>query len=175
MDKIKLLADIHQCLEEKDFGWYVYHEFNDLLEAIKDHLPHGSGIDCDWEFTVQGNGKLRYDNAWHLMNENGYYDGYAPFWIRFNLCSPDEFELHFSNPPKNKVSFFGVRDYLEDLFAHSLGKLRVRGGNTVKFWRDGTLESATVVELHEDLRLTLHVNGEEEKSIKIPLWSVEIA
>ena len=42
-------------------------------------LPSGSGFDCDWD--AVHNRVLRTDI--HLMNEDGYYDGYAPVEVRF--------------------------------------------------------------------------------------------
>ena len=49
------------------------------LDALKDVLPHGSGIDADWEFRENADGSVRCFNAWHAMNEHGYYCGWIPF------------------------------------------------------------------------------------------------
>ena len=42
-------------------------------------LPSGSGFDCSWD--AIHNRVLRTDV--HLMDDNGYYDGYAPVEVRF--------------------------------------------------------------------------------------------
>ncbi len=49
------------------------------LDALRDVLPHGSGIDADWEFRENADGSVRCHNAWHAMNEHGYYCGWIPF------------------------------------------------------------------------------------------------
>ncbi len=54
-----------------------------VLEDFIDNLPHGSGIDCDWTGHMSANGKYVYfSNAYHAMNEYGYYEGYQDFTVR---------------------------------------------------------------------------------------------
>lgn len=49
------------------------------VDALRDALPHGSGIDCSWEFHENRDGSVRCSNSWHVMNDAGYYCGYVPF------------------------------------------------------------------------------------------------
>ena len=65
---------------------------------INNVLPHGSGIDCDWRVMGTGfenyysQGKIGKDNSkyvyfnnsYHCMDENGYYDGYQDFSVRMD-------------------------------------------------------------------------------------------
>ena len=51
----------------------------ELIEAI---LPHGSGINYDWEINTKGN-RLYVYNAWDYMDENGFYDDIFPFVVCF--------------------------------------------------------------------------------------------
>ena len=95
----------------------------DILELI---LPHGSGIDCDWEFTEHKNGHITCKNYYHAMNENGYYGGYMQF----------KFVVYLDNgkPTYNKiicnenarVSFYGLTDYLEDTICQTLSEYNVK-------------------------------------------------
>lgn len=66
-------------------------------EQIIAALPHGSGIDATWVIERQKNGKVRCYNAFHAMNEDGYYDGWQEFCVilyphtkeeRHALCGP---------------------------------------------------------------------------------------
>ncbi len=54
-----------------------------VLEDFIDNLPHGSGIDCDWEGHMPDSGKYVYfRNSYHCMDEYGYYEGYQDFTVR---------------------------------------------------------------------------------------------
>jgi len=60
------------------------------LDALRDALPHGSGIDCDWTFHENRGGSVRCSNAWHAMNDHGYYCGYIPFAFTVRVASTPE-------------------------------------------------------------------------------------
>lgn len=47
-------------------------------------LPHGSGIDYDWNFTVESAESVIASNGWHYMSQNGYYIGCVEFSVRIN-------------------------------------------------------------------------------------------
>jgi hypothetical protein len=73
----------------------------DLVEhLVLQNLPHGSGIDYDWEIEVKPD-RIVCDNAWHLMDEFGYYDCVLPFLNSYG---------------HRKVRESGLRPYLEELF-----------------------------------------------------------
>ena len=90
----------------------------DAMEQILlNKLPHGSGIDCKWEFVWLKNGKVKAKNSFHCMNDGGYYDGYADFTVILHSPFMDHqnFDLVFNGrygQYKNKQ--YMLRDYLED-------------------------------------------------------------
>ena len=98
------------------------------VEAIENVLPHGSGINYDWEITTKGN-KLYVHNAWDYMDENGFYDDVFPFVVcyengRFKY-------LHFIGCTRSqyrKIEYAGLRDYLETLFTDIENKIAIAMG-----------------------------------------------
>lgn len=86
-------------------------------------LPHGSGIDCKWEFDWMANGKVRATNSYHCMNENGFYDGYADFSLVFPTLQPfGAFRLAFHGKTAHrKARRYDLRDYLADTINHAVG------------------------------------------------------
>lgn len=54
----------------------------EAFEAFVDALPHGSGIDYEWAGHMPKNGRYVYfSNSYHVMNDNGMYDGWQDFSI----------------------------------------------------------------------------------------------
>jgi hypothetical protein len=86
---------------------------DEITEKLNDTLPHGSGIDCDWCFTFQKNGKIRCSNSWHKMNDNGFYCGFTDFY--FTLMFADR-RIILSPVKMAKGERYGVREYLNDMF-----------------------------------------------------------
>ncbi len=89
------------------------------------NLPHGSGIDLEWDIVDQ---KARYiiHNSYHLMNENGFYDGWLDFYLTIPKENPINFKLRFRNLDSTgyyKVNRYMIREYLEDLFAYVISEL----------------------------------------------------
>ncbi len=121
-------------------------------EAVKDSLPHGSGIDCDWTMETEEN-RATFYNAYHGMNESGMYDGWLEFRVEFFRHKKDKLNP-LSGPCAGKVQVlhragdwdfrvvgrfseiarrswgYGLRDYLEEIiddcleddFPHLCGK-----------------------------------------------------
>jgi len=94
---------------------------NDLIEdLLLEILPHGSGIDCKWQFTTQANGKIRAVNAFHCMDENGYYCGYQDFAVKLDpKLSAHEFILSFQYQ-RHLAERYQLRDFLNDTFDYAL-------------------------------------------------------
>ena len=89
--------------------------FTDNELAILDNLPHGSGIDYDWMAEKLGNGKIKAHNAYHAMDENGFYCRVFDFSVTFRPSDPGDFRLMFHGCNPEKVSCgLGLRDYLEE-------------------------------------------------------------
>ena len=91
-------------------------------------LPHGSGIDFDYEIERKGK-RIYIRNAWDYMDENGFYDDVFPFVVcyengRFKY-------LHFLGCTRSqyrKIEYAGLRDYLETLFTDIENKIAIAMG-----------------------------------------------
>jgi hypothetical protein len=86
---------------------------DEITEKLNATLPHGSGIDCDWCFTFQKNGKIRCANSWHKMDGNGYYCGFTNFY--FTVMFADG-HIILSPVRMSSGERFGVREYLDEMF-----------------------------------------------------------
>lgn len=97
-----------------------------MLQALLDNLPHGSGIDSKWRYSLHEK-SIRLYNAYHCMNDAGYYDGWADFvvivpkdaflrgWYR---TISNSFDLQFQGKDSQYLARkYFLRDYLEDTFA----------------------------------------------------------
>ncbi len=109
-------------------------------EQLFDALPHGSGINCDWEIVECKVGFMAY-NSFHCMNEHGMYDGYADFYIvvskNLETLNPGtwlerqcvDFKLRFQGKlAQAKNTKYMLREYLEDTLAYSLDNNLVEKG-----------------------------------------------
>ncbi len=96
--------------------------FNNLESYLNEVLPHGSGIDCKWEFDYQRNGKVIARNSYHCMDDGGSYCGYADFTLKFSMYKAlTAFELEFNGKDSQYLNRkYMLRDYLEDSIYHSL-------------------------------------------------------
>ena len=94
------------------------------IEMIENILPHGSGINYDWEINTKRN-KLYVYNKWDYMDECGFYDDVFPFVVcyengRFKY-------LHFVGCTRSqyrKIEYAGLRDYLEYTFCDIEDKIK---------------------------------------------------
>ena len=115
---------MQNCVKHDDIekaNWYDIHK--DSIETILlDKLPHGSGIDCKWEFDFTDK-LIVCRNSWHKMNENGMYCGYIDFEIRIKISHRNtDGKLVFAI-----VGRFGrlqdIKDYLYETIGHSIDSL----------------------------------------------------
>lgn len=87
--EIDLYRNIIEILEKDNKNYRI--EINDNIDNIKEEikqllintLPHGSGIDCDWEFIFHNNGNIDCKNSFHVINNNGYYVKWISITIKF--------------------------------------------------------------------------------------------
>ena len=95
----------------------------DITEQLLDILPHGSGINFDYEIEQKGK-RIYIRNAWDYIGEFGLYNDVFPFVVcyenkRFKY-------LHFKNCSRKqykKIEYTGLRDYLEGVFCELEGKI----------------------------------------------------
>jgi len=86
-------------------------------------LPSGSGINCSWEITDTRK-NWRCENAYHCMNDAGYYDGFAVFTVIIPKENILQFRLQFNGAlAQYKNRRYMLRDYLEDTIYYSLAEL----------------------------------------------------
>jgi len=102
-----------------------------ILEYIEEQLPHGSGIDYAWNIEDKGN-YIKCENAYHTMNEDGFYDAIVDFSLIIPKDKPEKFRLHFHGKVHYIVEKYMLRNYLEDLFALFIYDILEKHGNIFK-------------------------------------------
>lgn len=66
---------------------------SDIVNVLTYILPHGSGVDCHWEFDVLKNGNIVCYNSYHCMNQDGYYDGWVDFRVKIFRHTKDVYSV----------------------------------------------------------------------------------
>ena len=89
------------------------------LEKLKEKLPHGSGINGDWNIYYDKK-NIVATNIYSAMNEAGYYDADIPFKLIIPKDNQANFKLHFDSNYQYYVKKYQLRDYLEETFAEAL-------------------------------------------------------
>ena len=69
-------------------------------QKLADCLPHGSGIDGDWNIDVNRHGDLVVYGEYHAMNEGGYC-GWVSFRFRIGRATKNEYHA-LSGPSAGK-------------------------------------------------------------------------
>lgn len=99
------------CVKSNNSEWKDKHE--DSINAMLEHLPHGSGIDSgvkfDWQRSTPE--KLIFNLEFHYVDENGYYDGWTSHTITITPSLYFGIKINVSGKNRN-----GVKEYLSDLF-----------------------------------------------------------
>jgi hypothetical protein len=98
-------------------------DLSDLEQSIVSELPHGSGIDYDWSFERQRNGRLVLYNAYHGMDQYGFYVGSVDFSFSFDVTDTSDphnpgagrLQFHVNSTGRYYVNSTGLRDYLEEI------------------------------------------------------------
>lgn len=89
-----------------------------LEKFIREKAPHGSGIDYDYSNIKVGNGYISFENAYHCMDENGFYDGIIPFRVKvYDDLKVDISFLSLLPAGWYRVKKYGLREYLLDLYS----------------------------------------------------------
>jgi hypothetical protein len=102
----------------------VYTHNDDYCDSLLDALPHGSGIDADWNYSYNKHtGNATFTNGYHCMHECGMYDGWQDFSLVINIRQlkkgVNNFNLHFINGDYLSRKYY-IRDYLEETFHYSI-------------------------------------------------------
>ena len=123
---------------------------NETMETfLQMYLPSGSGIDGIWNIEFQRN-RVLCRNAWHAMDEHGFYCGWAHFTIIMEYDKPvEDFRLTFAgdNFTQALARKTMLREYLPEIVYHSEA-------------------------IHPNRNLTLRYMMENAREIWMPRWHV---
>ena len=108
----------NNCIASNNTEWEEKH-YDKILNLI-DSLPHGSGIDgkTELDFNKSNNNKLVINSEFHVMDENGYYDG----WINFSLTVEPSWNGVDISIKGNFGKHQELKDYLVETFGYELEK-----------------------------------------------------
>ena len=89
-------------------------------EELRKGLPHGGGIDADWNIEDKGKYFL-CKCSFHCMDGYGSYDGWSNFSVVIPKSDPTNFSLHFHGKRGQYLATkHGLREYLEDTLGEEL-------------------------------------------------------
>ena len=99
---------------------YNEHHLN-KLEELLNKLPTGSGIDAGSTIAFEEckPDKIVFNSAFHVLDSNGYYDG----WIEFKVIVRPSFTgFDLDIKPLQRKTYFNdyLRDYVFDVFCDAL-------------------------------------------------------
>ena len=109
---------MRNCEKSGNSAWFARHQ-EQIENTLLESLPHGSGIDCEWEFDFCVN-YISCKNSWHILNDNGYYNGFIDFELRIktgyrNIDKSIDFRI---------IGKFGecqdIKDYLYETIDYAL-------------------------------------------------------
>lgn len=102
----------------------VLENMENLENIIEKTAPHGSGIDYDYNsirvehYSRDNQNKVIFENAYHCMDENGFYDGIIPFRVVIGSdLTPVIRFVKLNNAGRYRVTKYYIREYLEDVYA----------------------------------------------------------
>ena len=88
-----MISELHEkirsCILNKEHTEWKYKTLTNVCDLLQGILPHGSGIDCDWEIADKEQ-FLHFEckNSWHAMDQQGGYCGYVKFTVSLDLSGP---------------------------------------------------------------------------------------
>ena len=110
--KINTYKEFYECINK-----FEDDETNEKIEQI---LPHGSGINDDWDICNREN-FWECKNFWDCINNDGYYDGFIDFTVRIYKNENREFRIFINgNRSHNKNKKYHIKEYLEDTIHYVL-------------------------------------------------------
>jgi len=104
---------IENCRESGNDEWYDNHV--ETLNELIDLLPHGSGIDSDWNFNEDRSSeqKVVLHCAYHRMDEYGY-QGWIDFTVTVVPCLMFGCNVRVTG---NFGKYQDIKDYLIEIMA----------------------------------------------------------
>lgn len=114
---------------------------DEIDEIISKHLPRGSGIDNDTKLFVpeesyesfqksrgiKNDGRLILTSSFHVLDDNGFYDGWINFTVEIIPSLANNFKLQIKGNFTNRQNHIrkhasDIKEYLYDLFSEALSK-----------------------------------------------------
>jgi len=95
----------------------------DRIEYMcKEHLPHGSGVDCGVVLDLDKSrpDRLVFTLGFHNMDSNGMYDGWSHYTAILTPCLQFDYKLRVTMSGKSRK--YADIDYIRDLLDHSLNQ-----------------------------------------------------
>ena len=103
--------------EDKQKEWYDNHAV--AIQWLQDsHLPRGSGIDsgCQIDTSRTDENRLIIESSFHVMDENGFYDGWIDFTVTVKPSLLSGIVLTIKGNFNSRKSTSGLKDYLHEEF-----------------------------------------------------------
>jgi hypothetical protein len=113
------------CIVSGNQEWKDKHEktINDIMEH---NLPNGSGFDIgiSFDFENSKDNKLIMLSSYHLMNDNGMYDGWIDFKIIVKPSLAFGFTLDIIGPfSRLRSCHYSLKDYIAETIDYCLNKI----------------------------------------------------
>ena len=105
-------------MDAQEFGFGYGWTFRDVDDMTAEErafcyaLPHGSGIDYDWQWYRQANGKLVLSNGYHGMNQWGMYVRTVDFSVIVDDLAAKDFRIVCHTKNRYWVNYWDLKDYL---------------------------------------------------------------
>lgn len=92
-----------------------------LKKIERELLPNGGGFDCYPEIISANDDKIIIHGSFHVMNENGYYDG----WIEFSVIVRPSLQFGAYVEVKARGMkwprrYADMREYIQEVYAEAL-------------------------------------------------------
>lgn len=108
--------------KDSTYEWMEKHE--DMIEHLcQEHLPHGLGFDNESIIVMdkcKNGNELCIRSSFHVMNENGMYDGWVDFTMTVKPCLLFSFYLTIKGKFGKKHQH--LKDYIQEIFEEALDK-----------------------------------------------------
>ena len=114
----RTLDAYNNCVEKGNEEWTDKH-MDTINRIVENQLPSGSGIDSGCTIEHKRSKHLLIYSSYHVMNENGMYNGWIDFTVKVNPSLMFGFDLLITG---NFGKHQDIKEYLYDLFGVALGQ-----------------------------------------------------
>lgn len=109
---------IENCGKSGNEVWHDRHSAR-LQHLVDSHLPHGSGVDSGCTIDTEKFESLLIYSSFHVMDENGFYDGWIDFTVRVKPSLQFGIDLIIKG---NFGKHQDLKDYLHETFDFALNE-----------------------------------------------------